>query len=57
VTPHRGNLTLAIAKVKEHMGLMLSKTEQSALDKWATGAKTASDEGELVEVGTMGEEE
>lgn len=58
VTPHRGNMTLAIAKVKEHMGLMLSKGEQFALDKWATGAKASSEgEGELAEVGATSEEE
>jgi DNA sulfur modification protein DndB len=57
-TPHRSNLKLAIAKVKEEMGLTLTKSEQNALDKWAAGIQaTQHDDEELVEVGVAGEEE
>jgi DNA sulfur modification protein DndB len=53
VTPHRGNLTLAIAKVKEALGMTLTKGEQSALDKWDAGKPqpVGDDDGELVGVG------
>ena len=59
MTPHRGNLTLAVAKVKEQLGLTLSKSEQAALDKWATGiAQNVEDnDGELAEVGAASLEE
>lgn len=45
ITPHRGNLALAIAKVKEHLGLPLTKKDQATLEK-ASGLVAVAGEGQ-----------